>query len=167
MTDEEHNKYIAYSFLAHGAFQILMTLFIGLIFLLMFSIDPPPGQPGPPAEIFGIMFAVMFLFQFVFTAPAFVAAYALLKRRPWARLASIIAGVIAAMSVPVGTAACVYSMWFFFSDRWKSVYEPGRRYATPENWQIDEGTEPDAQDFKTSQNERDAAFQYREPPDWR
>jgi hypothetical protein len=37
-------------------------------------------------------------------------------------MASIIAGVIAAMSVPIGTAACVYSLWFFLGDNWKSIY---------------------------------------------
>lgn len=167
MTDEQHNKYIAYSFLAHGAFQVFMLAFMVAIMMLMMYVPVQPGQPEFPTEIYGLFIALMFVFQMAFTFPSFIAAYGLLKRKSWARIASIIAGVVAAMSVPVGTAACVYSMWFFLGDRWKSVYELGHIDATPENSQLAEGAESYVQDFKTSQDARDAAFQYREPPDWR
>jgi len=123
MTDEQHNKYIAFSFLAHGSFQLLMLLLMGLWFYFIFSSFPGrPGDPAPPMEFFGFFFAFMFVFQMLFTAPAFIAAYALLKRKSWARIASIIAGVLSAMSVPIGTAACVYAFWFFFSENCKSIY---------------------------------------------
>jgi hypothetical protein len=165
MTDQEHNKYIAFTFLAHGAFQLLMMLFIGLMMLLMMSVGPAPGQPAPPMAFFGIFFVMMFVFQSVFTAPSFVAAYALFKRKPWARIASIVAGILAAVSVPVGTAACVYSMWFFLGERWKSVYPDlkvgaalglDRGYGDPANVRS-----------RDEANQREFSYQDREPPDWR
>lgn len=65
----------------------------------------------------------MFLFQAMFAVPAFVAAFALFKKRPWARTASIVAAALAAMNVPVGTLACVYAFWFFLGENWKNVYQ--------------------------------------------
>jgi len=117
MTDEQHNKYIAYSFLAHGSFQLLMMLLMGLMIFLTF--------PPAPMEFLAFFFAFISIFYIIFAAPAFIAAYALLKRKSWARIASIIAGVLSAMSVPVGTAACVYAFWFFFGDNWKRIYSEG------------------------------------------
>ncbi|MEO6051328.1 MAG: hypothetical protein ABIP78_08355, partial [Pyrinomonadaceae bacterium] len=122
MTNEQHNKYIAYTFFGHAAFQLLMLLFIAAIFSLVIFSPTEPGNPGPPKEFFGMMIAFMTIFQFLFTVPSIVAGYALLKRKSWARMASIIGGVVAAMSVPVGTAACVYSLWFFLGDNWRAIY---------------------------------------------
>jgi magnesium-transporting ATPase (P-type) len=165
MTNEQHNKYIAWAFLGYGGFQLLMTAFLGTMFFFMFSIPTRPGAPPPPMEFFGIFFAMMFLFQMIFTTPAFVAAYALLKRKPWARIASIIAAVMASMSMPFGTGACIYSLWFFFSDNWKTVY-PENGIANPEvtGKQLYSGeAEWQKHAEKFDLNERQPAS----PPDWR
>lgn len=166
MTGEEHNKYIAYIFLAHGGLQLLMLLLLAVMFFVFLSVPMPPGEPGPPPAFFGVFFALMFIFQTVFTTPSFIAAYALLKRKNWARIASIIAAVLAAMSVPVGTAACVYALWFFFGDEWKGVYgEEGfdqarqRQQLQPgSQWQWQGGM---ADEFEFQPEKRS------EPPDWR
>ncbi|MGB7208816.1 MAG: hypothetical protein WBD27_09180 [Pyrinomonadaceae bacterium] len=50
MTNEEHNKYIAYAFLAHGGLQVLMLLFIAAMFFFIFSVGTRPGDPGAPME---------------------------------------------------------------------------------------------------------------------
>jgi len=55
--------------------------------------------------------------------PLFVAAYALLKRKRWAKTAGIVAGVFAAAQMPVGTAVCVYTFWFLFSEPGRSLYD--------------------------------------------
>ncbi|MBV9242749.1 MAG: hypothetical protein JO314_12160, partial [Acidobacteria bacterium] len=123
MTNEEHNKYISWAFLAHSGFQLVMLLFIAAMFaVMMFSIEPPPGQPPFPKAMFGVMIGFMTFIQLIFTIPSIVAAYALRKKKPWARMAAIIGGVMAAMHVPFGTAACVYSLWFFMGDNWKEIY---------------------------------------------
>lgn len=165
MTNEQHNKYAAIAFFVHGGFQVLMTAFIGLMFFIMFSIPDRPGEPGPPMEFLAFFFGIMFLFQAVFTVPSFVAGYAMLKKKSWARLSAIIGGVIAAMSVPFGTAACVYALWFFLGDNWKEVYaeEEFRFNAGP--GQIPQGLGPEwtrsYDDHFTRENIRNG------PPDWR
>jgi len=81
------------------------------------------GSDGPPPAFFGAIMIFAALFNIVLTIPSLVAAYALLKRRPWAKIAGIIAGALSAMSFPMGTAVAVYTFWFLFSDAGKQVYE--------------------------------------------
>lgn len=164
MTNEDHNKYIAYAFLAHGGLQLLMLLFIAAMFFFIFSVGTRPGDHGPPMEFFGFFFGIMFLVQMVFTTPAFVAAYGLLKRRSWARIASIIAGVLSSMSVPIGTAACVYALWFFFGDQWKSVYQQGK--TDPNQNYLPYGGEP-RWGGHVMDEEGEVVYRHQDPPDWR
>jgi hypothetical protein len=161
MTNEEHNKYIAWAFIAHGSLQLLMTIFMVAMFYFIFSIGTRPGDPGPPMEFFGFFFGIMFLVQMVFTTPSFVAAYGLLKRKSWARIASIIAGVLSSMSVPIGTAACVYALWFFFGDQWKTVY--------PQS-DINQHQLPNVEarwGGQVMDEEGEVVYRHQDPPDWR
>src|SRR5262245_2540251 len=88
---------------------------------VMFAAIPGPGAP-PPAFM-----AVMWIFMgglySLMTVPSLVAGYALLKRKSWARTAAIIGAVTAAMSFPTGTAVCVYTFWFLFSEPGKLLYD--------------------------------------------
>lgn len=156
MTDEQHNKYIAYAFLGFAGFQLLMTLFIAAIWSVVFL---NPGGPRVPSGIIALMIGFLVVFQSLFTAPSVVAAYALLKRKPWARIASIVAGIFSAMNVPFGTAACVYALWFFFSENWKTVYEAKRDPNL-----IARGEETKFEGTYSKESERFSAYQ---PPDWR
>jgi len=161
MTNEEHNRYVAYAFFAHAGFQLFTLLMMGLFFALFFGSMPGDPEP-PPFAFFGIMFAFMLVFQLVFTVPAAIAAWAMLKRKPWARTASIVGAVTSAMSVPIGTAACVYALWYWTSDNWKDVYPDGGSTRGNSPRELDRGDEGSASD------EFDRSKEWtREPPDWR
>jgi len=164
MTSEDHNKYIGFCFLAYAGFQFLMLFLMAAWFYFVFRGFPaPPGDPGPPIEFFGFIFAFMAIFQLIFTAPAAIASYAVFKRKPWARMASIVASVFASMSMPIGTGACVYALWFFLGDRWKEVYEPpvsSKQFAPIE---LSEAASWDPAD---DQRIRDHQYQPK-PGDWR
>lgn len=165
MTNEEHNKYIAWAFIAHGGIQLLMMLLMAVMFIFMFSIGSRPGEPGPPLEFFGMMFGIMFFVQMVFTTPSFIAAYGLLKRKSWARIASIVAGVLSSMSVPIGTAACVYALWFFFGDQWKSVY-PQEAGISTDQQQLPYGEES-CWGGHVMDVDGEVVYRHQDPPDWR
>lgn len=165
MTNEEHNRYIAWSFIAHGAFQLLMALFMAVVIYFAF----PSGDPyAPPQEFFFVMFGFIFVFQMLFAAPSFVASYAMFKRKPWARIAGIVAAALSAMNVPIGTAAAVYSLWFFCGDQWKSVYPDVAARDLPEDLpQIAEA--PADAKWEGYTKDEEGAYVYRTPPppDWR
>ena len=166
MTNEEHNKYISWVFLAHAGFQMLMLLIMVAMFSTFFFI-PDPGRGGPPPRaFFGFMIGFMSFFYLLFTIPSLVAAYALRKKKPWARIAAIVAGAVGAMNVPVGTAACVYAMWFFLGENWKEVYPEQAGPTTPPK-ELPEFDHAKWEGGFTTDEQGRAVFTKAEPPDWR
>jgi uncharacterized membrane protein len=140
MTSDDHNKYLAFAFLAHGAVQILWMIAMSLFFLFFFSSMPRgSGRDEFPLAVFLFFMGIMLLIQLIFSVPSFVAGYALLKRRQWARTAGIVGAVLAGASFPIGTAVCVYAFWFLLSDSGKSLYSSRNRnpenYGPPLSWQ--------------------------------
>jgi hypothetical protein len=122
VTAEEHNKMVSIGHLAYGAF---MTVLMLAMFILMWAmLGARPGVPnrGLPPAFLWMYFAFMLIYTLVFTVPSYIAGYAMLKRKSWARMASIIAAVFEVMSFPLGTAVGIYSFWFMFSDVGKSLY---------------------------------------------
>lgn len=164
MTPEQHNKYLAYAQLAYGTLMSLFTLgFLAMFGAMFFFISKVPaqtsGEPQPPMAFFFIMWIVVGGMYAAMTIPSLIAGYALLKRKRWAKIAAIIGGVTAAMFFPLGTAVCVYTFWFLFS-------EPGRLlYDTPTH------TLPPPPLFGVSRDSiNQPEFQPRTsttPPDWR
>jgi len=55
--------------------------------------------------------------------PGLIAAYALLRRRSWARLAGIIVGAIFLMNFPIGTAIGIYAIVILAGDPAKLYFE--------------------------------------------
>jgi len=162
-TPEQHNKYLAYAHLAYGALTALFTLAFLVMFGSMFVFlanAPVQNHEQPPPAGFFIFFMLIFGgFYAALTIPSFVAGYALLKRKPWARIASIIAGVVAAAFFPIGTAICVYTLWFLLSEPGKILYDtPSQPLPQPSLFGVNQ--EPiDQREFQ-----RDSSAT---PPDWR
>jgi hypothetical protein len=158
MTPEKHNKYLAWSHLAHGGFQLLIMSFMMLMFGLMFgAVGRQPGGDGPPAGFFLVFMLFALVFNLIFALPSFIAAYGFLKRKPWAKTAGIVGGVMAAMNFPIGTAVCVYTFWFLFSDPGKVLYDQPA-YALPPApplWAAEAAAQ------------RTREYASSKPPDWR
>jgi hypothetical protein len=47
------------------------------------------------------------------TVPSLVAGYGLVRRRPWARVWTLIAGIVNLPGFPLGTLVGVYAIWIF------------------------------------------------------
>jgi hypothetical protein len=161
-TPEQHNKYIAYSNIAYGSLMAAFGLLMLVILWGMMAL--PPG--GPPVGVLIFFSLFVLLVYSVMIVPSFIASWALLKRKKWARTASIVAAVVAASNFPIGTAVCVYTFWFLFSDQGKYFFDqtsnssyalpPGRQTWANENWQHDQ------------QRQRESSYQPPPPPpDWR
>jgi hypothetical protein len=127
-----------------------MILFMGIVM----AADPKP----PPAAFFVIMGIFMLGISALYSVPAIIAGYALLKKKKWAKTAAIISGVISSMSAPIGTAVCAYTFWFLFSPPGKSIYDPPQQALPP------------AQDawYINANRPREAVYTPPQtPPDWR
>jgi hypothetical protein len=149
----------------NAGFYVLLLAFMIAIFSFGFPTGPP-GSPGPPRDFFIVMTVFFSVFYSLFMLPSIIAGYALLKKKSWARVASIVAGVIAGMNMPFGTAACVYALWFFFSDNWKEIYETGEHQFNFDQCQIAYGVESQQAAYEAEAKEK-VPFRPYEPPDWR
>jgi hypothetical protein len=170
MTPEDHNKTLGICHIVYGGFYTLIMGAMLVFFLTMFSTIPEDPRGGPPMAFFGFIFGLMLVFYLLFSLPSFIAGYALLKRRDWAKIASIVAAVFESMSFPLGTALCIYSLWFSLGDAGKSIYD--RKYHGPLPLAAGDPARATgwvAEDFRrNSTAERQAAYTPpTPPPDWR
>jgi hypothetical protein len=159
MTPEQHNKYLGLAHLAYATLHSLMGVFIGVMMIVMLSTLPDSTRGNPPPPAFFVMMAVfMLVFTLVWSVPSMIAAYALLKRKKWAKTASIVAGVFAATQIPVGTAVGIYSFWFAFG-------EPGRLLYDKPAKSLSGGLPADLD--RLNQDKTHEYFPPAAPPDWR
>jgi hypothetical protein len=128
LTPEQHNKYLGIAHLAYAALLFLLVVgfltMFGVMFAAMGNQPVRAGEPAPPPPAFFLIVGLFFAALYgAFLVPSFVAGYALLKRKRWAKIAAIIAGVVASMFAPFGTALCVYTLWFLFSEPGRLLYD--------------------------------------------
>ena len=74
--------------------------------------DLPGFLPLLPAS-FGLLIATAIA---IGALPALIAGIGLLRRKRWARIWALLAGVLNLLSFPLGTAVGIYSIWFFVQD---------------------------------------------------
>ncbi|HEY0082829.1 MAG TPA: hypothetical protein VGB61_08570 [Pyrinomonadaceae bacterium] len=167
MTPEDHNKALGICHLVYGGFSTLMMVAV-LCFIAAMGLMLPPSE-GPPAGFILLFLTLLMIWSFIFTLPSYIAGYAILKRKTWARTAGIVAAVVETMSFPFGTAVAVYSFWFMFSDAGRAMYDnnftrPHRPYELR-----DTPPSPFASDWNARAGQ-ERAREYvppAQPPDWR
>ncbi len=166
MTSQDHNKMIGIMHLIYGGFNALMLLIMIPFMLFIFGTISRDPQTPPEMRTFFSFFGVFFVFlALLLGVPSLVAAYGMLKKKSWARMAGIIASIVAAMSFPFGTALCVYSLWFLFGEG-KTFHE---RQDFGTSWQ---GSLKSADSFDWDANRakdtrRTEYVPPVQPPDWR
>jgi hypothetical protein len=160
MTPEEHNKYVGIANVAYGAIHVLLMILMAVFFMAMMGVIARAAAGGdvPPASFFqGIMVFVVGI-NFVLAIPPFIAGYAFLKRKPWAKIAGIIAAVLSAFRVPIGTAVSIYTFWFLFSAPGRILYDnlpQALPPAPPADWNA------------ADKSLKEPEYSGRTPPDWR
>ena len=133
MTPIAHNRTLGLLHLLYGVFCIaLMIVAIGFVSgtIDALAVRGAAGEAIPVAT-FAFIIVGSVAATLILITPSFVTGYALLKRKQWARRIGIIAGVLAALTFPFGTALCVYTLWFMFGEKGKFLYHKAA-YALPE-----------------------------------
>ena len=135
MTPIEHNKYVGLSNLAYGVIHVLM-IFVMIPFVLgmMTMMTRAQGTPAPPMALMSVVMVFAAAINVIMSIPSFIAGYAFLKRKSWAKVAGIVAAILSGMSVPIGTAVCVYTLWFVFGEAGKSLYDRTALPPPPPDW---------------------------------
>ena len=169
MTPADHNKIIGVMHLIYGGFFTLIAFLLLFVFGGLAALAASAGAGGdpdaPPAFLFGIIAFFVFVVYLVMSLPSLFAGYAMLRRRSWAKIAGIVASVVASWSFPFGTALTVYTLWFLFGDAGKAF----DREVAGNSWQGSLGQGQPYGDYaRTYGREREPAYRPpAEPPDWR
>ena len=160
MTPSEHNKYVGIANVAYGTIHVLLMIVMALFFMAMMRViaRDAGGTDTPPASFFGWMVIFVVGLNFVFAIPSFIAGYAFLKRKPWAKIAGIIAAVLSSFRVPIGTAVSIYTFWFLFSAPGRILYDnlpQALPPAPPVDWNA------------ADRSLQEQGYSGSTPPDWR
>jgi hypothetical protein len=124
MTARDHNKLLAIFYFVMGGLQMLLGLFVTVVYGLFGGFMLTAGR-GDDQIAGGIVLAVAIvvgLFIILLASFTIFTGYSVLKERPIGRLLGIIVSCFVVLSVPLGTALGVYGLWFFFGDVGKSFY---------------------------------------------
>ena len=169
MNTEDHNKTIGILHLVYGGLHILMMIMMSLFIVPFILLNAPSGRPVDPAgeSVMAIVLVFVGIFSLLLSLPSFVAGFGMLKQKSWAKIWAMIAGGIAGMSFPLGTALCVYTFWFLFSGGGKELYAEKKSNSGAGRPGVLHGA-PAPASWEARNRERDSVNAHRSgPPDWR
>lgn len=130
MNAKEKARLLGLLFGVYTAVSLGIVLVVGIIYTVILAVvasaEPARGSSPPPDFLLPfvvVVFAIAFVVTFLFAIPEIVAAYALRKEKPYARIWTIVASAIACMSFPLGTALGVFGLVFTFSEEGRAYFE--------------------------------------------
>jgi len=121
----EHVKLVAILWMAYSALLLvggLTTLFVAKLVIAKLIVIPN----GPPPEIFLWLRPFLGLIGWLILGKAavgFLTGWGLLQREEWARVVALVMGFIALLSVPVGTALGIYTLWVLLPSESETEYK--------------------------------------------
>jgi hypothetical protein len=121
-----HVKVIASLYIAIGAMLLLAAFFAPLMLSfgagMLAQSEEHGAQQG--AAVLGFAGIVLSAFLFAFSIPFFVAAWGLLKFKPWARIFGIVLGVLCLLHIPFGTLLGLYAVIILFRKETEALFVP-------------------------------------------
>lgn len=104
---QQHITILGWLYVVGYAAFLLIGAFV---FLLLVGIAPVTGEPEP-MWILGVVGTTVGLLLAALGLPGVFAGYGLLTKKPWARVLTIVIGILGLVNFPVGTAIGIYTLW--------------------------------------------------------
>jgi hypothetical protein len=163
MKPEDHNKTLGVLHLIYGGLQALLLLFASIFAIpALYIIWNEPGHSAPPLIFILMVFGAVLALSLFFFTPALIAGYGLLKRKSWARTASVVAAALMVLNFPLGTALAIYSLWFFLGSGARLYEDESARFA-----RYALGDAPPLPASEWFDKDREREYAPPQPPDWR
>lgn len=99
----------------HIALNILLILIAGFMFVMMVGVGLVSGD-AEAARVMPIVGTAVGGFMTALALPGILTGIGLLKRKPWARIAAAVLGIINLTNFPLGTAVGVYTLWILLQN---------------------------------------------------
>lgn len=107
---QQHINILGWLYVVFGGIGVL----IGVLFLigagLVGAAASAQGEAGAGLMAGGIGFFIAIIIA-AMALPSVIAGWGLLKRKSWSRMLAIVLGAISLLSIPVGTALGIYTIW--------------------------------------------------------
>jgi hypothetical protein len=127
---QEHVRLLGILWLAMGAVNVIGAMVLYILSRTIFGGHfIPPGEADVPANFLHNLMAFLAIAVLVKAAAGVAAGWGLLQRESWARLIALILGFIALLSVPLGTALGIYTLWVLLPAESEREYEEQSRAA--------------------------------------
>lgn len=99
----------------HIALNILLILIAAFMFVMMVGIGLVSGD-AEAVRVMPIVGTAVGGFMTALALPGILTGIGLLKRKPWARVAAAVLGIINLTNFPLGTAVGVYTLWILLQN---------------------------------------------------
>ena len=119
----EHVKLLAILWMAYSAMHVVSGVIILAFAKFAFVHFVVPN--GPPPEFFLWLRPVLSVVGWMVLAKAavgFFAGWGLMQREEWARVTALVIGFVALLSVPIGTALGIYTLWVLLPSQSEEEY---------------------------------------------
>lgn len=117
---EQHLEILGW---VHITLAILVLLLGTGVFLFFTGIGAASGDPQA-AGILGILGLFAGGLLFILGFPGLAAGYGLLKRRPWARVVTIVVSVLQLFNIPIGTLLGAWGLWILTQPNAPEYFDP-------------------------------------------
>jgi hypothetical protein len=121
----EHVKLVAILWMAYSAMHVvggvMVLLFSKLVFIRLLEIPH-----GPPPELLiwlRPLVAAAGWFILAKAAVGFLTGWGLLQREEWARIVALVMAFLALLSIPIGTALGIYTLWVLLPSQSEEEYK--------------------------------------------
>src|ERR1700722_679038 len=121
----EHVRLVGILWLAYSALHVVIGVVVLVVARTVFA-HAMHLHPGPPPEVSVWLPPLLTFVRWLILAKAalgFFAGWGLLQREDWARTVALVVGFIALLSVPVGTALGIYTLWVLLPSQSDDEYK--------------------------------------------
>jgi hypothetical protein len=121
----EHVRLVGILWMAYSALHVVVGLLVLVVGRTVFG-HAMHFHHGPPPEVSVWLRPLLTFIGWFILAKAgvgFFAGWGLLQREKWARTVALVVGFIALLSVPVGTALGIYTLWVLLPSQSDDEYK--------------------------------------------
>lgn len=105
----------------HIAFGVIGVLLAAFLFFVLAGAGWISQDRDAIAITTGIA-TVLALFFLLISIPQIVAGAGILAHKPWARILTLVLGVLHLFNIPIGTVAGLYTFWVLMDDRTTAMF---------------------------------------------